>query len=412
MAPAPLPDDEVLRLAALRAYQILDTAAERPFDDLARLASAICDAPIASVSLVDTCRQWFKAKIGLPLVEVPRDVAFGAHAILFDELFVVDDASDDPRFAENPFVRGEPYIRFYAGAPLRARGGEKLGTICVIDHIPRRLTAGQRESLLALRRQAEALLELRLGAIERAEGERRERAAAELLQRQRDRLLQNLVHDLKSPVAAVVMNARHLLERGSLDADTAEAVEDIAEAGSVLARLAHDMLDVGRGKVRAPSPRREIFDAGALAREAVASLWRQGEGRAVSIGLALAPGLGAVCADRDLVRRILVNLVDNALRHSPRGAAVVVAGARTGELVRLEVRDRGPSVPEAQRGTLFDAGAANGEPDGQGRRSHGLALAFCGLAAEAQGGRAGYELRAEGESVFFVELPAPRSAAP
>ncbi|HEU4535340.1 MAG TPA: GAF domain-containing protein, partial [Polyangiaceae bacterium] len=128
MVPAPLPDDEASRLAALRAYEILDTEAERPFDDLARLASAICGAPVALVSFVDERRQWFKAKVGLDHSETPRDVAFCAHAILGDDLFVIDDAFDDVRFVDNPLVRGDPYVRFYAGAPLRARGGEKLGT--------------------------------------------------------------------------------------------------------------------------------------------------------------------------------------------------------------------------------------------------------------------------------------------
>ncbi|HEU4535161.1 MAG TPA: ATP-binding protein, partial [Polyangiaceae bacterium] len=143
-----------------------------------------------------------------------------------------------------------------------------------------------------------------------------------------------------------------------------------------------------------------------LVDEVAASLRRQLVGRDVRVEAALDAGLGPVRADRELVRRVLVNLVDNALRHSPRGGVVVVAGARAGGRVRLEVRDRGPGVPPAQRAALFDAYETSPDPDGHGRRGHGLGLAFCRLAAEAHGGRADYERSEGGESVFFFELPA------
>jgi signal transduction histidine kinase len=412
MKPAPLPDDETSRLHALRAYQILDTESEPAYDELVRLAGAICGVPVSLVSLVDERRQWFKARLGLEAAETPRDVAFCAHAILREELFVVDDAYDDPRFVDNPLVRGEPYVRFYAGAPLRARGGEKLGTLCVIDHIPRRLTDGQREALLALKHQAEAHLELRLRALELADSERRERetrAALEALQLQKHQLLQYLVHDLKSPITAVVMNARHLLKEGALGPDAAEAAADIADAGESLARMVHDMLDVGRGGGRGLPVRPESLDARALAADVAAALRRQAEGRGVRVENAFGPAFGRVRADRELARRVLVNLADNALRHAPRGSVVTLGGARSDGLVRLEVRDRGPGVPAAARDSIFDAYVGDGACDAGGRRGHGLGLAFCRLAAAAHGGAVTYERRDDAESVFALELPDPPS---
>lgn len=409
MPPAPLPDDEASRLAALRVYQILDTPPEPAYDNLVRLVSAICGAPIALVSFVDEGRQWFKARLGLEAAETPRDMAFCAHAILHDELFVVDDARDDPRFADNPLVRGDPLMRFYAGAPLRARGGERLGTLCVIDHIPRQLTPGQREALAALKQQAEAHLELRMRAFELAAAEERERAARaaiESLQRQKDRLLQYLVHDLKSPISAVLLNGRHLLDRGGLDRDAADALGDIVEAAEVLARLTDDMLDVGRGTSQGLALRREPFDAGALAAEVATALRRQSEGRGVRVQLDFDRALGPISADRELVRRVLLNLADNALCHAPRGSAVTLAGAPAGGgRVRLEVRDRGPGVPEPARATIFDDYVSDGDAGVLGRRGHGLGLAFCKLAASAHGGAIGYERSPEGESVFALELP-------
>jgi anti-sigma regulatory factor (Ser/Thr protein kinase) len=172
--------DEHARLEALGRYRILDTEPERAFDDLTLLAAQVCGTPIALISLVDADRQWFKSRVGLSLPETSRSVAFCAHAIRQPDTFIVQDAHQHQEFVDNPLVTGEPGIRFYAGAPLVSSDGHALGTLCVIDRVPRTLTQDQLEALEALRRQAQAQLELRRNLIELQEMlEERERAGRE-----------------------------------------------------------------------------------------------------------------------------------------------------------------------------------------------------------------------------------------
>ncbi len=159
--PAPLPDDEAGRLECLRSSRILDTPAETAFDDITALAALVCGTPIALVSLVDQARQWFKSRVGLEATETPRDLAFCAQALLQTEVLVVPNALEDERFATNPLVTGDPHIRFYAGAPLIASSGHALGTLCVIDRVPRSLTATQADALQRLARQTVSQLEMR-----------------------------------------------------------------------------------------------------------------------------------------------------------------------------------------------------------------------------------------------------------
>src|SRR6266849_9179424 len=156
----PLPPNEADRLRALRSYRILDTKPEERFDELTQLAALICGVPISLITLVDSHRQWFKSRFGLDVQETPRAQAFCTHAIMQPEMFVVPDASQDERFAQNPLVTGDLHIRFYAGAPLAARDGHLLGTLCVIDREPHTLTPAQTEALKILSRLVIANVEL------------------------------------------------------------------------------------------------------------------------------------------------------------------------------------------------------------------------------------------------------------
>jgi hypothetical protein len=154
--------NEAERLEVLRNYQVLDTPPEKAFDDLVRLAAYICGTSVSLVSLIDAERQWFKASVGLTdYKETHRDAAFCQYAMLSDDVFEVEDATQDPLFRQNPMVLADPSIRFYAGAALVSPEGMPLGTICALDTQPRTLTLQQRDALRILAREVVAHLELR-----------------------------------------------------------------------------------------------------------------------------------------------------------------------------------------------------------------------------------------------------------
>lgn len=143
-----IPEGEALRLATLKAANVLDTPPEERFDRVTRMAKRMFRVPIALVSIIDEDRQWFKSKQGLDACETPRNISFCGHAILGDDIFLIKNALEDERFADNPLVTGDPHIRFYAGCPLRAGDGQKIGTLCIIDSEPREF---DRDDAIALR---------------------------------------------------------------------------------------------------------------------------------------------------------------------------------------------------------------------------------------------------------------------
>ncbi len=161
-----LKTNEARRLKVLWQYDVLDTVPEEVFDDLTELAARICEAPIALISLIDEDRQWFKAKVGVTVNETSRDISFCSHAIKQHDLFIIPDATQDERFANNPLVISDPKIRFYAGAPLITPDGYALGSLCVIDQVPRELRAEQKQALRVLARHVMTQLELRRHAKE------------------------------------------------------------------------------------------------------------------------------------------------------------------------------------------------------------------------------------------------------
>lgn len=200
MIPAAIPHNEKERLEILKSYKILDTLPEEDFDSIVKIASSICNTPIALISLIDEDRQWFKSKKGLDANETHRDYAFCAHSILNpNDLFIVNDATKDERFSDNPLTTDKPNVIFYAGAPLNTSEGQAIGTLCVIDNKPKDLNQNQKDTLKLLADQVVRLLDLRKKNLELSNVNQK----VTKLNEQLNNFAYRLTHDLKSPISGV-----------------------------------------------------------------------------------------------------------------------------------------------------------------------------------------------------------------
>lgn len=186
------PENEQERLQELYRHELLDQSYEEEFDDIVKLASGLCDVPISMISLIDFDRQWFMAKVGLDSNETARNISFCAHAILEDGLFEVPDTKHDGRFFDNPLVMEDPNIRYYAGMPLVTERGYKLGTLCVIDRVPRQLNESQYMVLKVLSRQVMKLFELRV--------RNRQLDRAKAVQ---EKMMTIMAHDIRGPLSSL-----------------------------------------------------------------------------------------------------------------------------------------------------------------------------------------------------------------
>lgn len=375
--------DENLRVAALHDYQILDTPDEIDFDDITRLASLICQAPIAVVNLIDSDRQWFKSEIGLGVKQTPLDVSICAHAIQQEALFVVPDTRLDERFANNPLVNGDPFLRFYAGALLKTPDGLNLGTVCVLDHQPRELNATQAEALQALARQAMTQLELR-----------RTLRQAQQSSRYRGRLMAIAGHDLRTPLRSAGY-AIEKVRRGAnendarLLASAKESLGEISREFDELAAMAGTESDYATPDL-VDLPIDEVL-------QSVARRWRP-QAQAKGIELRVAHCSLSVRSQRALLATLIGNLVGNAVKYTERGG-VLVGVRRRGANAVIEVVDNGVgmSLESAAFGAFHQV-----DPSREGL---GLGLWIVRRTAEALGYTVQVRSREGHGTRFSITLP-------
>jgi signal transduction histidine kinase len=385
---------EEARLSVLDDYGVLDSEPEEDFDQVVRLAAKLCDAPIALVSLVDRDRLFFKSRFGIEETQMPRgDAGFDDHCIAQGELLVVPDAETDARFAAFPAVRSG-VIRFYAGAPLEVNEGVALGTLCVIDRLPRELDDSGRAALRTLARQVAAQLQLK-------------RTLAR--QRQLDQLKNDFVgmvaHDLRSPIT-VIAGFAELLSRDweqLAESDRERYLNMIGGNAHNLSRLVDDVLEVA--EVDSGKFQLEIhpFDLGRLVERTVLELGAAHG--AERLQMDLPKELPAALGDEGRTRQILANLVTNALKFSPEDASISISVSVEEAVIAVAVTDRGVGIPDEEMPKLFERFSRLPSADGSKTKGTGLGLYICRQLVEAQGGKISVDSMPGLGSTFRFTIP-------
>ncbi|WIM95993.1 GAF domain-containing sensor histidine kinase [Actinoplanes oblitus] len=344
---APLPDNEIERLAALYSLDILDSPPEKDFDDIVALAAGVCETPMSMVSLVDADRQWAKASTGPDFTETPRDLSFCAHAILGRDLLMVPDATQDPRFADNPAVTATDGTRFYAGAPLMTTDGFALGTLCVMDTEPRRLGMEQQQALRALARQVTAQLELRRYAYALANTT----ARLQELERRKDDLAGLVGGELRSSLRLMSTYLESLGDTGYHDFELADLVGRATAAHVRGFRELVDhltqMADAGLG---GESLHMRQCDLTRVTQRAVEAVRPIAASKHIWIlNQAGGPAL-PIIADPVRLEQVLTHLLFAAVKYTPEGGRVRVGTEmESGPTVHLDDMD----LPDGMRPDLF-----------------------------------------------------------
>ncbi|AKU50763.1 sensor histidine kinase [Xanthomonas arboricola] len=378
------PPSEALRLQALRSYGILDTPREAAFEDITRLASIICQTPIALISLVDAERQWFKSELGMGERETPLFKSMCAHALLDSDVLVVPDTREDIRFARNPLVTGEAPLHFYAGAVLKTSEGLPLGTVCVLDRQPRQLSAEQVDALRALARQTMAQLELR-----------RALQVAEESDRYRSRLMAIAGHDLKTPLRTAAYAIDKM--RRHANVDSVPTLVTARDAINLVARNLDELATLAAASETATPDLQPLALEDVL--HSVLGVWRQ---PAIDKCLALrhVPTSLRVRSHPTLLTTLLGNLIGNAVKYTERGRVLVGVRRRPGHAV-VEIIDSGIGLNLDHPEQVFQA-FRQADPRSDGL---GIGLWIVHRTAETLGCEVDVRPRPGGGTCFSVRIP-------
>jgi|SRR5450432_438075 len=363
-----IPVDEKERLAALREYHILDAEAGKEFDDITRLASEICQTPISLITLIDEHRQLFKGGTPLPANEIPRDMAFCSHAINHPlEPFIVNDMRTDERFADHPFVLGEPRVVFYTGIPLVNPEGYPLGTLCVLDRKPKKLTENQINSLQILAKQVIQLFELRKANF-------RLRALKETLEARNEELQQFayvVSHDIKSPLASILLSSEMLRENfgESVDEGNEQLLNVLNRASFKIKDLVDGILAYYRAE-KALSDGAETFLLNPFLLS-IAEMVRVNK----DAEIIYPPGEVRIHMYKTALEQILVNLLQNALKYNDKAKPrVIISFSENKENYYFKITDNGRGIPENEQEKIFELFTTLGIRDRFGSQSTGIGL--------------------------------------
>ncbi len=399
-----IPENESQRIKSLKDLEILDTPPEERFDRITKIAQIMLDVPIALVSLIDSNRQWFKSCIGLDTRETPRSLSFCGHAIHNEEILTIEDALLDKRFADNPLVTGNPFIRFYAGRPIHSPDNNVLGTLCIIDKKPRTLSRADKNLLNDLAIWVE-------NEFKNIKMTRELKTLNEELRKkdlQKDEFSAMISHELKTPLTPITVWCDALLDPelfGTLNKEQKNGVQKILESTESLQNLINDIFDAQKLGMKKLEMNIEEFRLNDLMKDIHASNLSLADSKKISLINSTQDKI-LIKNDRKRLAQILNNLIKNAIDFvNPETGIVEINARKTGESVTFFVKDNGIGIDKKKQSAIFRKFY---QVDTSFKREHGgsgLGLSICSSLVEVMGGKIWVESEKGKGSTFFFTIP-------
>ncbi|MCF6141121.1 ATP-binding protein [Flavobacterium sp. K77] len=391
---------EVKRLQVLESYSILDTLPEEDYDNLAAIASQICDTPIAIIGFIDANRHWFKSRVGTEFNDNERDFSFCGHAInSANNVFIVPDTRRDTRFQDNPLVTGESQILFYAGVSLLDDNtGLPIGTICVLDHEPKNLSEGQINSLQALSRQTMKLLELRANKL------KLEKNIALLEKKNQDleRFAYSAAHDLKSPLSNISGLSTLLIEsyEDKIDGEAIEVIGLIRSSALKLKDMIDNLLVISKAESVSDISNDEVLVT-TLETELKNLLSFED-----NCTITLQTNVVALYINKTILEQILLNLISNAIKYNNKqDIQITISIHAEAASYTISVQDNGLGILPEHQDIIFDEFEVVEEQDRFGQKGSGIGLATVKRLVEAYKGNIEVSSEIGKGSLFTFSLP-------
>jgi signal transduction histidine kinase len=395
----PYPTNELQRVQAVRSYEIFDTEEEQDYDALTSIASMICQIPVALITFIDDQRQWFKSHHGTDINENLREYSFCTHTIATEEeIMVVSDASKDERFINNPMVTGPTKIAFYAGVPLVNSEGYALGTLCVLDQVPRELTLEQQTALKILAKQVIDKIELRRKITELAAVNKE----LELSEQRKSDFLSIVSHELKTPITTLKANLQ-MLDRIKEKPDSPlfpKLVDSCTKNVLKINLMVDELLNMHRyseNQLELNKTEFSIYELMSICCNHVRiddkhELLVKGDRNIL------------LYADEHRIEQVLVNFVNNAVKYAPDCRQIDLTVTKDENNIRVSVKDYGPGIPKENIPHLFDR-YWRASHSGKKYTGLGLGLYICAEIIARHDGKIGVESEIGKGSTFWFTLP-------
>lgn len=410
------PEREEARLGILRELEILDTTNESSLDELTALAAEVLGIPIVLISLVDKDRQWFKSKVGMDASETPRNISFCGHAILDTKTLIVEDASKDLRFFDNPLVVGAPHVTFYAGVPLEV-GGEFIGTFCAIDSQKRVITSRQKELLELIARQVQTQLKHRYSVITskklnlklldltlEIETEKNKLAA---FSKNKANFYSQMNHEIRTPLQSL-LGSLELLRKAEDSKSRQEYEKSAAACAEFLLTVTNDLLDLGKIESDSIDMVSSNFSLSDLLERLKLITMSMFSGKDIKVQFNHQHPEGIwIYGDKNRLTQVFLNLISNAFKYTDRGE-IEIKTIYHMEKQKLEfsVTDSGIGIPDAVLKNIFNQYYRVDHGDKKERPGTGIGLYLVKRLTEKMNGKITVESKVGIGSCFLIDVPA------